>query len=714
MMGVEDMRITNNNCRMVIFVLVLLALAGGCQQQRLGPPPATRVETVVDTLHGVEVEDPYRWLEDGASDEVAAWTAAQNNYFREYIDGFEGHDRVVAEVERLLTIGHITSPEVRGNHYFFYRREAGQNHMVLYKRTGLEGTPEVLVDPNSFSEDGTVAMDWAYLSPDGSILAYGKSSSGNEQSTLFLINTEDCAHLSDTIPYTSSVSLAWLPDNSGFYYTRTPVPGAVPEGEEGFHRRVYFHKVGSGWQDDPVIFGEGYIPTAWPFCAVSPNGRWLVCGVYLGYQQTELFVKDLSQRGSRFDPIVTGVEAIFNVTPLNDRFLIQTNYLAPNNRLMIGRYDRPGMKFWQEIIPERDFKLEEFYAIGGHIVARSLRNAASLLELYDLRGDLMREFELPTLGTVSGVTGEWGGDEMFCEFSSFTYPPTIMRYGFADETFEIVDGVETDLNLDDFTVKQVWYNSEDGTPVSMFVVHRKDIVLDGQNPTYLYGYGGFDVSMVPSFSRTRTFWLNQGGVYALANVRGGGEYGKEWHEGGILEKKQNSFDDFIAAAEYLIDEGYTSSDKLVISGGSGGGLLVGAVLVQRPELFKAVVCSVPLLDMLRYHKFLLGRLWIPEYGSADDSDQFDFIYDYSPYQNVYAGVAFPAVYLSAAESDARVDPLHARKMAARLQAATISDNPVLLRIETKAGHGQGKPMSKIAIEIAEEWTFVMRALGMTF
>ncbi len=698
----------------IVFVLCLYLIIATpvISRGEPGSPPPTRVEMVVDTLHGVFVEDPYRWLEDGSSEEVQKWTKAQYEYFKKYVDNYPPRQKIAKRLAELLSIGFVGAPSVRGDLYFFKKREGKQNHSVLYMRHSLEGEPEVLIDPNLFSKDGTVAMDWSFLSLDGSLIAYGVSASGTENSTLFIKRTSDKAMLPDTIPFTRGASVAWLSDNSGFYYTRYPVPGEVPKGDEKYYRWVYLHKLSDSWKNDALIFGRELDKTAWPDVLLSPNGHWLVCTVFWGWSKSEVYLKDLNQPNYEFLPIVTDLEASFSVTPLNDRFLIRTNYEAPRYRVLSGRYDVPGENAWTEIIPQRDQILNKILVADSNIVVSSLKNASSRVEIYTLDGKLRREINTPSLGSVSSLSGEWDGHELFFGFYSFNKPWTIMRYDFKTDALQQLDQVRAAIDLSNIEVKQVWYKSKDGTPISMFLVHKKDIALDGQNPAYLTGYGGFNVSETPYFSQSLTLWLEKGGVFALPNIRGGGEYGEQWHQAGMLDKKQNTFDDFIAAAEYLFRESYTSPEKLVIAGGSNGGLLIGAVVTQRPDICKAAICEVPLLDMIRYQKLLIAQLWIPEYGCSDNPEQFKYLYAYSPYHHVKKWTKYPAILFKTAESDNRVDPMHARKMAACLQAATESDNPIFLRAETRAGHGQGKPISKRLDELTDTWCFVFISLGM--
>lgn len=695
----------------MILSIILLTQTGIAIDRKNITPPETKIEIVYDTLHGVVIADPYRWLEDGSSDEVLQWTEEQNEYFQKYVNNYEGYDELSKVMEKLLTVGGVSPPEVYGDLYFYKKREGDWNHSILYMRKGIDGDDEVLIDPNTFSEDGTVALDWYYFSNDGSIIAYGVSSSGSERSTLYLKNTSDKTMLTDTIPFTRAVSMAWLPDNSGFYYSRFPAPGSVPEGDENYHRNIYFHNIGERWEDDQLIYSDEDI-TVWPGVSISPNGTKLFVGVFKGWSDTKYYYKDINKENNEFTLISTNHEANLGIIPLDDHFLIRSNNNAPKYRLLSGSYDQPDAENWKEIIPEGESLLETYLVVNNQIVVRRLTNAYSALEFYTADGEFISKVELPDIGTVYSMHGEYDGDEMFFSYSSYNRPTTIYRYSFKEKTLRVFDEVKAGIDYSNLAVKQVWYNSKDSTPVSMFIVHHKDIKLDGTNPAYLYGYGGFNVSEKPYFSRTLAFWVNQGGIFALPNLRGGGEYGEEWHDAGKLANKQNTFDDFIAAAEYLFENGYTLPDNLCISGGSNGGLLIGAVLTQRPDLCKAAVCSVPLLDMIRYHLFSIARIWIPEYGSSEDLEQFKFIFDYSPYHNVEEGAEYSIVLFEAGASDGRVDALHARKMTALMQNSTGSDNPIFLRVETKAGHGQGKPTSKRIIHQTEKWSFIFKSLGL--
>ena len=672
--------------------------------------PKSLTNEVRDTLHGEIIVDPYRWLEDGESPETKAWTERQNAFTEAYLSRFPGRSQIRRRLEQLLAIGVLGTPTPARGRYFYLRRDGMQNHPVLYCRVGPSGDDREVVNPNALNPAGTTALDWYYPSQDGRLLAYGLSENGTEQSTLHVLDVERGQVLADRIPRTRAASLAWLPDGRGFYYTRYPAPGDVPASEESYHRSVYWHSVGSDPASDPLVY-QPREKEFWPGVSLSPDGRWLLISVARTFDETDLYIRDLATDGP-LRVVAENLAASFDGQVAHGQLFIRTNLDAPTYRLYAARPEQPDRNRWREIVPPAEEAVLENVTVAANRLALSyLEQAASRLRLTDLEGRLAQEIELPALGSLFGVTAEWDGEELFYGFSSYTVPPSVYRLDFGGGASGLWRRVDAEIDPERFTVRQIRYLSRDGTPISMFVVHRKDLPLDGNNPTYLTGYGGFNISMTPAFSRSLLLWLEHGGVLAIPNIRGGGEYGERWHQAGILGSKQNSFDDFIGAAEWLIQQRYTRPARLAAAGGSNGGLLVGAVLTQRPDLFRAVLVQVPLLDMLRYHHFLSARLWIPEYGSADDPAQFQWLRSYSPYHHVEDGRAYPAVLLATAESDTRVDPMHARKMAARLQAATSAEYPILLRLESRAGHGAGKPLSKLLDELTDSWTFVFSELG---
>jgi len=675
--------------------------------------PDTRIDAVIDVLHGAQVPDPYRWLENSDDPRVQDWTEQQNALTKHTLDAVPGRDALAIRLQQLLSMGAVGTPRVRKGHYFYARRDGSQNQPILYVRNGADGDDRPLIDPASFSKDGTSALDWWFPSPDGKLLAYGISLDGSEKSTLRIRVVATGEDLADEIPHTRYTSLAWLPDSSGFYYTRYPTPGSVAAGEENYWRKAYFHTLGAAWTDDPQIFGGGRAREDMISMGLSPDGRWLVATIHQGWAKSELYVMDRRALQPAFIPMVEGVAALFLPDVENDAFYVRTNQDAPRYRIFRVDPEHPARDHWTEIVPQGEDVLDGHGIVGGRLVCQYLRNAASFLQVRKTDGTPLRDLKLPAIGTVSGWSGESDHSELFYGFVSFTIATRIYRHEIASGETDLWRQVEAPIDGDKFEARQVWYPSKDGTQISMFIIHRKGMELDGRRPTVLYGYGGFNISLTPSFVRGGYTLLERGGVYAIANLRGGGEYGEAWHRAGMLESKQNVFDDFIAAGEYLIAKGYTSTDRLAVMGGSNGGLLVGAVTTQRPDLFRAVVCSVPLLDMVRYHRFRIARLWIPEYGDPDNADQFRVLLAYSPYHHVKDRERYPSLLITAAESDTRVDPLHARKWAARLQAAQSAERPILLRIETKAGHGAGKPLSKVIEEQTDVWTFILSQLGVS-
>jgi prolyl oligopeptidase len=694
-----------------ILALLCVLAASAARAQRPEYPP-TRVETVTDVVHGITIEDPYRWLENSDNPEVRSWTEQQNALTRRYLDQFPAARAALTDqLTKLYAAATVSSPRIFGECYFITRREGTQNHAIVYVKQGsIDAEPRPVLNPNEFSPDGTVALDWWFPSPDGALVAYGKSCSGDEKSTLFVRDVKTGEDLPLAIPHTRSNSVAWDADGHGFYYLRFPEPGSVPAGDENYYRHVYYHKLGTDWRSDPKVFGEGRPKEEWPRIRDSSDYRYLLLTVGRGWSEQDLYIRRADE--AEFRPVAVGLPMLLSGDVLGDRLFLLINHEAPRYRVVVTDPANPGPETWKEVIPEQTGVIESMHIIGGKLVVSIMENAYSRLCVYETDGKISTEIELPTLGSVSAIHGRPDAAELFFRFESFTYPPTIFRYDLGTHQMTEVDRMEVDLDLSQYESKQVWFNSKDGTRVPMFVTHRKNLELNGNNPTVLCGYGGFNNSVTPSFIRHPLPFLDAGGVYALANLRGGGEFGEAWHRAGQLENKQNTFDDMIAACEKLIADKYTRPQRLALRGGSNGGLLVGAMVTQRPDLFKAAYCAVPLLDMVRYHRFSIARLWIPEYGSAEDPKQFKYLHAYSPYHHVKPGVEYPAVLFTTAESDSRVDPMHARKMTALLQAASGSDNPILLWVEKKAGHGKGKPLDKRIAEYVDSWVFFMWQLGM--
>jgi prolyl oligopeptidase len=706
----------------VVCLVLMVAVAWAGNESSDGTtspsgPPKAKVDIVEETIHGHKIADPYRWLEDASSADSQEYVRAELAYTRGILDPLPGREQIHQRLGQLLSIGNISTPQIGGPYYFYTRREGMQNQPVLLVRESIHGNDRALVDANQLAADGTVALDWWFPSDDGKYMAYGTSASGSEISTLHVIETATGNLLPDTIEHTRIAQVSWKKDNSGFYYGRNPKKGDVPEGDEAYYLHIFYHELGTDPAKDPLIWGEGrkkeeILVSQLP----DDDDRWLLLTAFEGSAgKNELFLQDL-KAGSAPIELTSGKDFHYSGEIFRGKLYITTNEDAPHFRLFTVDAASPGRSNWKEIIPSTDGILKGTAIVDGKILAEYEKDASSQLKLFDLEGKALGDVALPGIGTIAGLGGRWDRKDTFFGFASFTIPPSVYQVELASRKTSLWDKVSTPgVDPSAFEVRQVWYTSKDGTKVPMFVFHKKGLQLNGKNPTLLTGYGGFNVSLTPTFSGARYLWLEHGGVFAVANLRGGSEFGEEWHRGGMLDKKQNVFDDFITAAEFLISDKITDKDHLAIQGGSNGGLLMGAALTQRPDLFRAVVCQVPLLDMLRYQNFLIAKFWVPEYGSAEDAKQFDWLYAYSPYHHVKPGAEYPAIMFMTADSDSRVDPMHAKKMAALMQAEASNgkshDRPILLRIEPKAGHGQGKPISKQIEEGTDIYSFLFWQLG---
>jgi len=678
-------------------------------------PPKAKVIPVEDTVQGHKIIDRYRYLENPNDPETKLYIENEAKYTRSILGPLPGRDRINARLSQLLEIGTVGAPQMGGQYYFHTRREGNQNQPILYVREGLEGQDRVLVDVNKMSSDGTVALDWWFASDDGKYVAYGTSPSGSEESTLHIAETATGKVLPDTIDRTRFASIAWMKDSSAFYYTRHPKKGEVPEGEEVYHVKVFFHRMGTEPAKDPLIFGEGRNPQDIPQVNLSEDDRWLLIDVGEGWTKTEMYLKDLQSEEPPLE-ITTGKDFLYGADFFQGKLYITTNEDAPHYRVFVADATNAKRENWKEIIAQSDAVLQNASVTGGKLLVQYEHNATSELKLFSLDGKKLADISLPAIGSVFSTSGRYDRNEIFFGFQSFTVPPSIYRVQLDDIKSGLWAKVDApSIDPSGYDVQQVWYASKDGTKVPMFVVSKKGTEKNGKNPTLLTGYGGFNISLTPAFNRSMYLWMEHGGIYAVANLRGGAEFGEDWHRAGMLEKKQNVFDDFIAAGEYLIAQRYTDKDHLAIQGGSNGGLLMGAMITQRPDLFRAVVCQVPLLDMLRYQNFQIAKLWIPEYGSSDDPKQFEWLYAYSPYQHVKPGQEYPAILFMTGDTDTRVDPMHAKKMAALMQAdaknGSSRERPILLRIDIKAGHGQGKPVAKQIEESTDMYSFLFWQLG---
>lgn len=707
-------------CRTVRPVLVCLSLAPSLL---LAGPPPTQVRTVTDTVHGESITDPYRWLEGDAkgvvTPDVAAWTDAQNAYTRSIVDNLPGRKAVEKRLRELMEVGSVSVPHMAGNRYFYSKREGAENQPKVYVREGFDGKPRLLLDPNTLDAKGLVTISWTAPNDSGKLLAFGMYRAGDENSTLYVLDVDSGKWLADEMPGKVG-DVNWLPDSSGFFYRR------LEDLKDPYSGQIKFHRLGTHYRQDPLLFRQyrkeenAKLSTTYgPNFTSSRDGRWGILGYATGTSTNDLWAIDLDRwaRTGEFvkTEIIVGSESTSYGAIVGDTLFMRTTDGAKNGRVVAVDLNSPARANWKELLPERkDATLRSLSTARGILVASYLKNAYTRIELFGLDGKALGELPLPGIGTAR-IQAENDRTEAFFSYTSFNEPSGIYRVDLATKKSTLWERPTVPVDPSIVEVKQVFYPSKDGTKISMFLVHKRGLKLDGNNPTLLYGYGGFDVSITPSFSATLFPWFEAGGVYALANLRGGGEYGDAWHEAGMLARKQNVFDDFIGAAEFLIQHKLTNPSKLAIWGGSNGGLLTGAAVTQRPDLFAAVLCQVPLLDMLRYQSFLMARYWIPEYGTAENADQFRFIRAYSPYQNVKAGTKYPAVFFTAGENDARVHPLHARKMTALMQAATASDQnkkPILIWVDRDAGHGQGKPLDLRVRDAADQRIFLMWQLGM--
>lgn len=702
--------------------------------------PATERQDTEDTLHGVTVADPYRWLEDASSPRVQQWVQAQDAYAREALNALPERDALKARFEQLLYLDAVSTPIHRSGRYFYTRRHKDREKSIIYVREGLEGEERPLIDPNGMSEDGSVSVGRWNPSRDGKFVVYQRKENNADEATLHVrdVTTGEDSKV-DVIPGAKYAGPTWMPDTTGFFYEWLPTDPNLSVADRPGYTELRYHKLGEDPAKDMVVIPALLDPKVFLGGEVSRDGRFLVLYADHGWNSTDVYIRDLQAHplsdkdggvdpaslksasfGERLDKVAgsrhfarlaAGLDATFRLQWFKDAFFALTNLDAPNYRVLRIEPDKLAREQWQEVVPQSEATIERARVVGGHLALTVLRNASSELQVRKLDGTLVRKSPLPGIGTSDGLVGEADRDEAYFDFTSFTVPGQVYRTSVAEGGSALWAEVKLPVDTSGLEVKQVWYPSSDGTRISMFIVHRRD--LDRSKPTHtlLYGYGGFNISLTPAFSSAAVTWVERGGVYAVPNLRGGGEYGEEWHRAGMLLKKQNVFDDFIAAAEYLISEGYASKEQLAIWGGSNGGLLVGATMTQRPDLLGAVVCSAPLLDMVRYHLFGSGKTWIAEYGSADDPEQFGVLHAYSPYHHVTGDRPYPALLMLTPDSDDRVDPLHARKFTAAVQHASKDPaRPVWMRVETNAGHGGGDMVVKRVDKYADTLAFLLKQL----
>lgn len=671
--------------------------------------PVTKKDDVVDSYFGTKVHDPYRWLEDDKSEETSSWVKEQNKVTFGYLETIPYRDEIKSRLEKIWNYEKYTAPHKEGAYIYFSRNNGLQNQFVIYRQKNNE-EPEVFLDPNKFSADGTSSLGEMEFSKDGSRVAYSISEGGSDWRKVIAMDAETKEIIGDTLKDIKFSGLSWQA-NEGFYYSSYDKPKGSELSAKTEHHKLYFHKLGTIQAEDKVVFGSDIV-RRYVGGSVTEDGRYLVVSASVSTTGNELYIKDLKKPGNKFTVIVDNFDNDHSVLD-NDgsKLFIVTNLNAPDKRVITVDVEEPGVKNWVDLIPETENVLEAA-AGSGYIFAHYMIDAISKVKQYDRKGVLIREITLPGIGTASGFTGKRNDKEVYYSFTNYVTPSTIYRLDPGNGNSEIYKKPVVAFNGDDYESEQIFYNSKDGTRIPMIITRRKGIPINGKNPTILYGYGGFDISETPAFSISVAFWLETGGIYAVANIRGGGEYGEKWHLSGTKMNKQNVFDDFIAAGEYLIEKKYTSSDFLAIRGGSNGGLLVGAVMTQRPDLMKVALPAVGVMDMLRYHTFTAGAGWAYDYGTSEESkEMFEYIFKYSPVQNVKAGIKYPATFITTGDHDDRVVPAHSFKFAAQLQEKNAGNDPVLVRIETNAGHGAGTPVSKSIEQYADIFSFTLYNMG---
>jgi prolyl oligopeptidase len=703
--------------------ITTVALNVACSQGDVGDTadaidyPETTTVDHVDNYHGTEIADPFRWLEDDVreSEAVKSWVDAQNEVTFAYLASIPERQLIAKRMRELWDYERFSLPKKAGGRYFYEYNDGLQNQEVIYTQTSLGGDAELLIDPNTWSEDGTIALAGYYPSKDGSHIAYTIQDGGSDWREAKVLNVETGEVLDDHLEWLKFTGLSWAADGSGFYYGRYPATSAAEKFQSlNMNRKVYFHRIGTVQDEDEVIYERPDHPDWGPSGSVTDDGKHLVITISVGTDDRYSIVhQDLTDPEAEPVMIIEGFDYDYSlIGSIGDELYFRTNNGAPRNRLITIDTKNPQPENWREIIPEAEDVLDNVSLVGGRIVAEYMQDAWSVVKIYDLEGNDVGSVDLPGIGTAYGFRGEVDDPETFFGYKSFNMPDTINRLDVVSGEVEVFKKPQLAFDPDDYQVEQVFFESKDGTRVPMFISHRKDVVPDGNRPTMLYGYGGFNISMQPSYRTTRLAWMEIGGIYAEANLRGGGEYGEEWHQAGTKLKKQNVFDDFIAAGEYLIDNNYTNPEKLAIFGGSNGGLLVGAVANQRPELFGVAIPAVGVMDMLRFHHFTAGRFWTDDYGSSDDPEEFAALRAYSPYHNIRDNAEYPAILVTTADTDDRVVPGHSFKYAAAMQQAQGGDAPVLIRIETRAGHGAGVPTDKVIEDYADRWAFIVRNLDM--
>lgn len=698
--------------KQILIMMLVYSSIASCKHSTTVKYPETKKMAVTDTIFGTPVEDPYRWLEDDHSVETGEWVAAQNEVTRSYLDRLPGRERIRERITALTDFPRVTAPGKEAGKYFFFKNNGLQNQSVLFMSDSLNGEPRVLLDPNALSEDGTVSLSGTEITPDGKYLIYKISRSGSDWNEIFVKDIETGRTLPDHIRWVKFSGTSWY--EGGFFYSCYPAPESGNERKKSNENQmVRYHKLGTDPSSDPLILSDPEHPKRSLRVRMTDDNRFMILVKTQSTSGNSLDFKDMSKKEKSFVPLMKGFEYDFNVIDnLEHDLIVLTNYKAPRYRILKIDTRKPQEPEWTELIPEKKDVLASATIAGGKLVLNYLKDASNHLEVYSWAGKFEYEITLPGIGSTGGISGKKDDPEAFYTFTSFNTPGEVYRYDFNSNESTVQFRPEVKFNPADFQVDQLFYRSKDGTEIPMFLFYRKGMIRNGRNPVLLYGYGGFNNSLTPGFSVQRLFFAENGGIVAVANIRGGGEFGEDWHKAGTKLQKQNVFDDFIAAAEYLVEQKYTSPAKLAIQGGSNGGLLVGAVANQRPDLFKVALPAVGVMDMLRYHKFTIGWAWATDYGTSDeDPEMFSYLYGYSPYHNIVKDGKYPAVLVTTADHDDRVVPAHSFKYIARLQEYNRGKLPVLIRIETKAGHGAGKPTSKVIDEYTDIWAFTFFHLG---
>ncbi len=696
----------------ILIALIIMTISSCCNEQEKIDYPVTKKADQVDEYFGVQVADPYRWLEDDNSEETAEWVKAENAVTHAYLEKIPFRQGIIDRLTEIWNYPRYRTPEKKGDLYYFRKNDGLQNQDVLYVKEGEDGEVKVVLDPNTLSEDGTVALSSWNLSKDGKYMGYLIARAGSDWQEIFVMNLETGETLEDHIEWVKFSGISWKGD--GFYYSSydPPVEGEELSNVNEYHK-VYYHELGTSQDEDILIYENPDDPQRNYYVGTTEDERFLIMYEVESTSGNALYYKDLSRKRSEFVKLAEGFDNDYRVIGnIDDKLLVKTNEGAPKG--MVYAYETMKRKGRVVIIPEQEEVLETVSMIGEKLITDYMKDASSKVYIHELTGEIISELELPGIGSFGGLSGWFDENTAFYTFTSFTFPATVFKLDIAENKSEVFFDSGIDFDASDYVTKQEFFTSKDGTKVPMFIIHKKGVELDGTNPTLLYGYGGFNISLTPYFSTSNLILLENGGVYALANIRGGGEYGEEWHDAGTKMQKQNVFDDFIAAGEYLISEGYTSKDRLAIMGGSNGGLLVGACMTQRPDLFQVAFPQVGVLDMLRYHKFTIGWAWATDYGtSEEDSSMFSYLLGYSPLHNINSGIDYPATMIFTADHDDRVVPAHSFKFADTLQEKNTGPNPLLIRIESKAGHGAGTPIAKIIENVADQWAFMFYNMDIT-